>query len=129
MRTPCCTAFLGVLLCTVVQVGAQASLPAIENTLILGARASRQSSTQAPLESTLRSGARITVRAQDIHDYATSIVRSAVAGQTSSPKELGLLFVLRVREIKPISKTQSTAPYSPVTCCKCLLAMWLSTRA
>lgn len=78
MRRALCTTFVGALLCPVVP-GAQNSLPALENAWILGARSYKQPSTQSPLELTLRSGARITVRVQDVHQYATAVVRSGFA--------------------------------------------------
>jgi hypothetical protein len=107
MRLAFCTIFVAVLLWSVAP-GAQNSLPALENAWILAARSYKQPSTQAPLELTLHSGARITVRAQDVHQYATAALRSALHGQAQKAIDLGLLFVLHVKEIKPVTKTQST---------------------
>jgi TonB family protein len=83
----------------------QSTLPAQENLLVVGARAMRQPNTQAPLELTLTSGRRITVSPQDVHEAATNLVRSAMIGQAYRAVEPSLLFVLHIRELTPVSKS------------------------
>jgi hypothetical protein len=87
---------------TSASTSSQSSLPNLENALIVKVRSSRQASTQSPVELTFRSGTHVTVQLQDVHEYATNLVRSN--RQVDDP---ALLFVLLVRSVTSVSTTQS----------------------
>ena len=83
----------------------QDPLPAREHLLVVEARKMRQPHAHAPLELTLASGKRITVPPQDVHAPATTLVRRAMAGQAYRAVEPSRLFVLHIRELAPVKKS------------------------
>jgi TonB family protein len=104
MRSGC--AFLAfVCACSGVGTAAQSTLPDTDHLWVVGARAMRQPNTQAPLQLTLNSGTRITVSPQDVHEPATILVRRAMMEQAYRAVATSLLFVLQIRELTPVSKS------------------------
>jgi TonB family protein len=100
-----CALFVWLFVWSTTAAALQSTLPARENLLVVGARKMRQPDTQAPLELTLTSGKHITVSPQDVHAPATTLVRRAMAGQSYRAVEPPLLFVLHIRELAPVSKS------------------------
>jgi TonB family protein len=109
MRSICvrsgCALFVWLFVWSTTAAALQSTLPARENLLVVGARKMRQANMQAPLELTLTSGKHITVTPQDVHAPATTLVRRAMAGQAYRAVEPSLLFVLHIRELAPVGKS------------------------
>jgi len=104
MRSGC--AFLALVwACSGVGTAAQSTLPDADHLWVVGARAMRQPNAQAPLQLTLNSGTRITVSPQDVHEPATLLVRRAMMEQKYRAVATSLLFVLQIRELTPVSKS------------------------
>jgi TonB family protein len=104
MRSGCaCLAF--VWACAGVGTAAQSTLPDADRLWVVGAQAMRQPNMQAPLQLKLNSGTRITVSPQDVHDPATVLVRRAMTEQKYQAVPPSLLFVLHIRELTPVSKS------------------------
>ena len=84
---------------------AQSELPDADHTWVVGAKAMQQRNSQAPLQITLHSGRRIAVPPQDVHEYGTAIIRSAMMTQANPSVRPALLFVLQTRGTAPAGRS------------------------
>lgn len=83
----------------------QGRLPAAEQAMIVAAPSVQQAATQSPYELTFRSGTRISIPKADVHDFATTIVRSALMQQASSPVSPANVMVLHIRGRAPAGQS------------------------
>jgi TonB family protein len=110
-----CALFVWLFVWSTAATALQSALPAQENLLVVGARAMRQPNTQTPLQLTLMSGKRITMSPQDVHELATILVRRAMMGQAYRAVDPSLLFVLHIRQLTPVSKSDVEVTFSSGT--------------
>lgn len=94
-------ALFAVVLCGAVPGLTQSRLPSPEHALIVAPPYASRATTTSPYDLTFTSGTRITVPREDVHELATSVVRSALAQQASSPVSVGSLLVLHIRQRMP----------------------------
>src|SRR5262245_29454809 len=99
-----CALLVSLAVCSVAGI-AQSKLPDADHTWVVGAKKMRQRNNQAPLEITLHSGVRIAVPPQDVHEYGTSIIRSAMMKQANPSVPVALLFVLQIRGTAPVGNS------------------------
>lgn len=99
-----CALLVSLAVCSAAGI-AQSELPDADHAWVVGAKAMRQRNSQAPLQITLHSGLRIAVPPQDVHEYGTAIVRSAMMTQANPSVRPALLFVLQTRGTAPVGRS------------------------